>query len=671
MERLPAGTSAAESRWSHTHIQVVPRSFHQPDASVSSSPLPIHMTGDYTFPHTHQQGPTGDMSYRSHKDYDLEDDLADHGSMSLAGIIKLQSDRRKGNKFWRPMQASDLGESHLDGTDQPHDDSSQQNHQAMGNSAIQLKTDSGGRHQHKEHYLAGNYLAEASRAQLFGTLPDPIQLSKQTGEFDGQVVFIGHPNRDVSAHQWSMPSFQWINIGRYSNFRGKIEGSLASDRLRGIGKPHDTLEYFKLAAENRQALVTDNGSLDQLTTLTHRGFDLGPDNAVSSQTRRDAPAVSFYNTAQIQGRTGLSLPRAASAMFTKAVLEDPFVTAANVFSSQPLSSKRISDDRKYSTGSLDLAYRFPSQTIVATSNATSNLYEQLRSGIFSGEGAECFATNVSSGSSPQEVALSEDAATQHGIIAANISSPQQRLPVSAILQRSLARSQHLEHIEASLPTSPEYEEPTSSVTRTTKAPVSRHPALSRSAAPLIYTKSALSATAIPFARPTTTATAPRASESNAGLVRYMTSGLRYSDPDGLRATQRYEVVNGLNQQAPTPQNFKVMKKSSQIGSATVTVQLGRKNTPSLSLLLRRQAIRFGALELSMKRIARRRATLTQTQSLLYACTRTFQSTLKRAAVELIGRISHEGGNLPGPKLKGWHLTKVLATSAWVMCTPAG
>jgi hypothetical protein len=496
------------------------------------------------------------MSYRSHKDYDLEDDLADHGSMSLAGIIKLQSDRRKGNKFWRPMQASDLGESHLDGTDQPHDDSSQQNHQAMGNSAIQLKTDSGGRHQHKEHYLAGNYLAEASRAQLFGTLPDPIQLSKQTGEFDGQVVFIGHPNRDVSAHQWSMPSFQWISIGRYSNFRGKIEGSLASDRLRGIDKPHDTLEYFKLAAENRQTLVTDNGSLDQSTTLTHRGFDLGPDNAVSSQIRRDAPAVSFYNTAQIQGRTGLSLPRAASAMFTKAVLEDPFVTAANVFSSQPLGSKRISDDWKHSTGSLDLAYRFPSQTIVAMSNATSNLYGQLRSGIFSGEGAECFATNVSSGSSPQEVALSKDAATQHGIIAANISSPQQRLPVSAILQRSLARSQHLEHIEASLPTSPEYEEPNSSVTRTTKAPVSRHPALSRSAAPLVYTNSALSATAIPFARPTTTATAPRASESNVGLVRYMTSGLRYSDPDGLRATQRYEVVNGLNQQAPTPQNFK-------------------------------------------------------------------------------------------------------------------
>lgn len=514
------------------------------------------MTEGYFFPRTDQQGPTGEMSYRSHKDYDLEDGFADHGSMSLAGIIKLQSDRKKGNRFWRPMQASDLGESHLDGTGQLHDDSLHENYQEMRNSAIPLKTDSRGSHQHEEHHLAEDYLAEATCAQLFGILPEPIQLSKQTGEFDGQVVFIRHPNRDVSAHQWSMPSFQWVNIGRYSNFRGKIEGSLASDRLRGIDKPHDTLEYFKLAAENRQNLVTESGSLDQSNTVIHRGFDLGPNNVPSSQTRRDAPAVCFYNTARIQGRNGLSLPRAASPMSPTAVLEDPFVTAANVLSSQPLSSKRILDDWMHSTGSLDLAYQFPSQTTVATSNATENLYGQLRSGIFSSEGTEPFATNVSPGSSLQEVGLSEDAATQHGTTPAKASSPQQRLPVIATLRRPHARPQLLEHIKASLPTSPEYEELTSSVIRTTKAPVTQRPAPSRSAAPLIYTKSALSATAIPFARPTTTATVPRASKSNAGLVKYMTTGLRYSDPDGLRATQRYEVANGLNQQAPTPQNFK-------------------------------------------------------------------------------------------------------------------
>lgn len=514
------------------------------------------MTEDYFFPRTDQQGLAGEMPYRSHKDYDLEDGFADHGSMSLAGIVKLQSDSRKGNRFWRPMQASDLGESHLNGTGQPHDDSLHEHYQEMRNSAIPLKTDSGGSHQHEEHHLAEDYLAEATCVQLFGRLPEPIQLSRQTGRFDGQVVFIGHPNRDVSAHQWSMPSFQWVIIGRYSNLRRKIEGSLASDRLQGIDKPHDTLEYFKLAAENRQTLAIESGSLDQSTTVTHGGFDLGPNNVLSSQTRRDAPAVSCYNTAQIQGRNGLSLPRAASSMFPKTVLEDPFVTAANVFSSQPLSGKRTPDDWMHSTGSLDLAYRFPSQTTVTTSNATEKLYGQLRSGIFSSEGAECFATNVSSGPSLQEVALSEDAATQHGITPAKISSPQQRLPVNATLQRSHARPQRLEHIEASLPTSPEYEEPTSSVTRTTKAPVTQSSAPSRSAAPLIYTKSALSATAVPFARPTTTTTVPRTSESNAGLVKYMTTGLRYSDPDGLRATQRYEVANGLNQQAPTPQNFK-------------------------------------------------------------------------------------------------------------------
>jgi hypothetical protein len=37
---------------------------------------------------------------------------------------------------------------------------------------------------------------EGQRLELFGKLPDPIYLHEQLGEFDGQVVFIGHPNRD-------------------------------------------------------------------------------------------------------------------------------------------------------------------------------------------------------------------------------------------------------------------------------------------------------------------------------------------------------------------------------------------------------------------------------------------------------------------------------------------
>jgi hypothetical protein len=46
------------------------------------------------------------------------------------------------------------------------------------------------------------------------------------------------------------------------------------------------------------------------------------------------------------------------------------------------------------------------------------------------------------------------------------------------------------------------------------------------------------------------------SESRARTANAPGIVLQYSDPDGLRKTQQYEVANGLTQQAPTPQNFK-------------------------------------------------------------------------------------------------------------------
>ncbi|KAF2654157.1 hypothetical protein K491DRAFT_632568, partial [Lophiostoma macrostomum CBS 122681] len=140
------------------------------------------------------------------------------GPVSLAGLIKRQPVRNKGNKSWRPLQLSDFGD------DENNNDADESDHDEFAS---------------------------------FTTLPDPVHLPASVGDFNGQVVFIGHPNRDVSAHQWALDIFQWTNIGLYSHNRRRIEGSLASDRLRGSNIPHNTIHYFKAVAEQREKQVQD------------------------------------------------------------------------------------------------------------------------------------------------------------------------------------------------------------------------------------------------------------------------------------------------------------------------------------------------------------------------------------------------------------------------------
>ncbi|KAF3004135.1 hypothetical protein E8E13_004938 [Curvularia kusanoi] len=582
MERLPAGTPTAGSRQYQILVQPIPHTFRPPDVSETSSPFRAQLTEDCIIPPTEQQAPDEDMSYRSYKDYKLEDGLADHGSMSLAGIIALQSDRKKGHRFWRSMQASDVGDpehvsgdcssisSHIDSTGQSSIEPEAANlfsglrqNSARSWYASSTQKPLGSLHEEVRAFQKPEsstqvdskddfrneerYLAEVTREQLFGLLPDPIRLSEQTGEFDGQVIFIGHPNRDISAHQWSLPAFQWMNIGRYSYFRRKLEGSLASDRLRGMTEIRDTLEHFKLAAENRQALVVENGRSEQHTTITQQDFGLRSNIGSLNQSLLEAPAQKFYNTAQIQTARGLPLPWVIPSSFTKTSLEDPFVTTANNLNWQSPSSKRDPDDWIHSTGSLDLTYQFPSQLAAATSTTDEAHYGHRKSGVFMNDVAESAAPILSSESPLQEVAFGEEAATHQRLGPADDSIPKQWL---------LPHVQRTHHIEGSGTASPRYKNTSSSITRMTSAPLTQNAASARTAVPLIYTKSALNASAVPFARSITTAMASRAMESNGSTVRPATAGLHYSDPDGLRATQRYEVVNGLNQQDPTPQKFR-------------------------------------------------------------------------------------------------------------------
>ena len=96
--------------------------------------------------------------------------------------------------------------------------------------------------------------------EVFGNaLPGPEYLMQNRGFKEGQVQFLQHPNGDISAQQWASARFEWVNIGQFSNIRKKVEGQLASDRLKGEMAFHtlhqNTLQYFRTIAKQREAVV--------------------------------------------------------------------------------------------------------------------------------------------------------------------------------------------------------------------------------------------------------------------------------------------------------------------------------------------------------------------------------------------------------------------------------
>ncbi|KAF2034430.1 hypothetical protein EK21DRAFT_85466 [Setomelanomma holmii] len=197
--------------------------------------------------------------------------------------------------------------------------------------------------------------------ELFGKLPDPIILQEQLGDFDGQVVFIGHPNRDITAHQWSASSFQWENIGRYAHFRREAEGALASDILNAPDTSCDALTSFKNAAKIRERVVCAlcsteekaHGILEQAQTRsaipTADSTDLGPSKEVQSHAvprqRFAAPSAQVFNQ--------------KTKSTKRHHYDDPFVVqAAHPRSELCLPSSRI-HDASDAIGSLDFKYEFP------------------------------------------------------------------------------------------------------------------------------------------------------------------------------------------------------------------------------------------------------------------------------------------------------------------------
>lgn len=382
---------------------------------------------------------------------------------------------------------------------------------------------------------------EANQMRLFGNLPDLIRLSEQVGAFDGKVVFIGHPNRDISAHQWSPSSFEWVNIGRYSHSRGKVEGSLASDRLRGIDARHDTIEYFKLAAENRQALVIENGRpKNQDAGAGHAlrggmGFVGGPHVS-------QGPSIKTLRVNdQAQSGVASSLHQTGHIVLTKDVLEDPFVVAASVSLTRPANGNRSQPNLVTSTGSLDFTYRFPTKMSADTSSVAGFSALSLKT-----------AGNTSgplSTSGLEDVAFGEEAATRNWSSLTRDARLQQA-SVDTAYRPCHDHSQTSTKIGDSQVTIPWYKDVTSDIERShpvTQAIPPTRPVLSTN-----HISSSLNAAC---ARPPAGREKIRTPESTASTVNASGVALHYSDSDGVRKSQQYEVANGLAQQAPTAQNF--------------------------------------------------------------------------------------------------------------------
>ncbi|KAG9379000.1 PFU domain containing protein [Pyrenophora tritici-repentis] len=283
----PATVHSARSReHSYSHIRVVP---HTDTCSTLHEELPVFQSPSLQFspPHELQNLPVkevytesqearlptfADMARRyNHKDHHNGLPQLNTNTGLPMGFVKLQPTHKKSSGTWRSMQASDTDENEHD--------------------------------------------------HVFGRLPDPIHLHEKTGTFDGQVLFVGHPNRDVSAHQWSSASFQWVNIGRYAHSCSRIEGSLASDCVQGYAMTYDSLQSFKLAAHNREKHIVENGRPQETSSEELHSTNMETVRAVPSSNAPSSIAPSEFVADDYKQSASSSLHGAVR----KDHLDDPFV----------------------------------------------------------------------------------------------------------------------------------------------------------------------------------------------------------------------------------------------------------------------------------------------------------------------------------------------------------
>jgi hypothetical protein len=529
---------------------------------------------------------------------------------SAAGIVKLQPKSREGSSPWRPTGTSGPAESDESGHDTGNTSSSAEYivrqealrrsapssvlmaspHKPFSNTPAGIKsgelpTDrmdpvgpiftfhgSG-----PESNRADPQHESNDRVALFGDLPDPIRLHEQLGQFDGQVVFIGHPNRDVSAHQWSSASFQWENIGHFSHSRGRVEGSLASDQVKGFEGSRNGLLHFKLAAENREKLVVEDGRPEEAS---------GKIRIISANAPRSAAALKISEPV-VQGESGLNQGHAPStqplkeAATTASVplydtiksihLDDPFVAKPNPLQHNILSKANVTDAK----GSLDLRYEFPVKVTIPTPQDDAESSSHGRVSVAPAHGTQSYL-RLTQRALP-DVEVGEEAASGPHMAVGQNSVFHGFLkpfsPETVNSQRKFSGSvgpynERTRHSDTTMPgrtAIPRFEtlHPTAqSLFPTTGLTIANpHRTMSR---------------LDPTAPPHTTASVPfRAVRPDATATNLTTAAaLQFSDPDGLRQAQEYEVANGLNKQPPTAQTFK---------GPFFTESMPTANDPTLSL----------------------------------------------------------------------------------------
>lgn len=179
--------------------------------------------------------------------------------------------------------------------------------------------------------------------RVFGGLPDLIHISEHTGKYDGEVVFIGHPNRNVSAHQWLAEPFQWVNVGTWSHTHRRIEGSIASDKVPSEF-PRDSIEQFKFLAESREKRALELKSLKN-------GQKLHKDTV---------PSITTPSSTEETNRPVGGSSHSPTVFGIGQHLEDPFVTPAKQprAAAVPLS---MSNRKATNIGSMDFNYEFPTK----------------------------------------------------------------------------------------------------------------------------------------------------------------------------------------------------------------------------------------------------------------------------------------------------------------------
>lgn len=487
-----------------------------------------------------------------------ENDPASQPSAPLTGIVKLPSGRTANYGICRSTQnnyASDISGFEHDG-----DNVSLSTNEDVDCLQPYSKATSSPFHVISRHHSSQarsenlRSVIDDPQAELFGNLPDPAHLHEWCGEFDGQVVFVGHPDRDVSAHQWSSASFQWENLGRYSQAQGKIEGPLATDQIIKYEACDNVLIRFKSAAENQEKLVMESRrscqtAEDAIRSTLPLPFD--------TRNHTDTASIAQERFASsTRGKTDLNQPSAVASALVDAQAQKKFLDDPFLIDTTPVEMPRSGDARLAGRidavkGSLNYEYQFPvkatnlSLPLTSIVRSSTTCKPHMRGGAKATEGV--------SDSTFRDINYGEEASSERTLLDANSSifvyneqaiSPHSQVQGHNAVQRYGAFQATARSLFP--PVGPTVANPTISTSNSTSL---RNPH---------HNSSYLNHTAVAHSNDSGEAVFSGTGElATPAASVAATAALQFSDPDVLhRQRQEHEIVNDLSQQAPTIQNFK-------------------------------------------------------------------------------------------------------------------